>query len=167
MLNADKIIVILYRATAPFSGRAKLGREEIKWQELLAHFRSVQVRHEKARRVALGMENPLADGLLGEGVSGSHGEKGYSNGAPGSSARPSSRRRVTGELHGPPSTNAPASAGSGMMGRAGALSPLNPRARGNGLFGSGSASSGLARPRSPSVLAAKQRRTLGIGGPKG
>ena len=152
-----------YRAAAPFSGRAKLGREEIKWQELLAHFRSVQVRHEKSRRQALGMENSIADGLLedstqgGPSASGSQADKVYMNGTPGSGVRPPARRRVTGESHAPP-----ASAPS-VMGRT--LSPLNPRSRGNGLFGSGP-STALARPRSPSVLTTKQRRTLGIG-PKG
>ena len=155
------------RAAAPFSGRAKIGREEIKWQELLAHFRSVQLRHEKARRQALGMDGFMGDGFLSERLGGqgavgsSHsGEKSYLNGTPGSAARPSMRRRVTGELHAP--------AASTPTGRAGALSPLNPRARGTGLFGSGSAGapSGIARPRSPSMMAAKQRRTLGLG-PKG
>ncbi|ODN81757.1 hypothetical protein L202_02141 [Cryptococcus amylolentus CBS 6039] len=32
------------------TARSKIGKEEIKWQELLSHFRNVQNRHEKARR---------------------------------------------------------------------------------------------------------------------
>ncbi|KAI0720355.1 ARM repeat-containing protein [Cerioporus squamosus] len=38
------------------STRSKLGREDIKWQELLQHFRAVQMKHEKARRQALGTD---------------------------------------------------------------------------------------------------------------
>ncbi|OCF45938.1 vacuole morphology and inheritance protein 14 [Kwoniella heveanensis CBS 569] len=39
------------KSAAASATRSKLGnKEEIKWQELLSHFRSVQARHEKARR---------------------------------------------------------------------------------------------------------------------
>ncbi|KAF7332341.1 Heat repeat containing protein [Mycena kentingensis (nom. inval.)] len=41
------------------STRSKIGREDIKWQELLLHFRSVQSKHEKARRLALGTEGSI------------------------------------------------------------------------------------------------------------
>ncbi|KAG2337144.1 hypothetical protein BDR05DRAFT_1005281 [Suillus weaverae] len=36
----------------PIASRSKLGRDEIKWQELLNHFRALQSKHEKARRLS-------------------------------------------------------------------------------------------------------------------
>ena len=47
-------------------GRSKLGREEIKWQELLLHFRQVQVKHEKAKAEAVVRLTAEADGLKSE-----------------------------------------------------------------------------------------------------
>ena len=41
-------------AASAMSSRSKITRDEIKWGELLSHFRTVQSRHEKARRLALG-----------------------------------------------------------------------------------------------------------------
>ncbi|KAG5350482.1 hypothetical protein C0989_010837 [Termitomyces sp. Mn162] len=43
-------------APGPLSTRSKLAREEIKWQDLLLHFRTVQAKHEKARRQAMGTD---------------------------------------------------------------------------------------------------------------
>jgi vacuole morphology and inheritance protein 14 len=123
------------------SSRSKLGREDIKWQDLFAHFRSVQAKHEKARRVGLGGNpGPLLDG--------------YSNGTSNAN-RPPSRRRVTGDASMPP-PQAPS--------RAGALSPLNPRARvgtGNNMISGLGASAG-GRPSSPNLILQQQRTKRGL-----
>ncbi|KAF8622054.1 hypothetical protein AX15_007205 [Amanita polypyramis BW_CC] len=102
--------------------RSKFGRDDIKWQELLHHFRSVQARHEKARRQQFGADStpfsefpdgdksgePLAAGLTSERI-----------GRP--TSRPPMRKKVTGEVS--------ASTVPVPTLRSGALSPLNPRAR--------------------------------------
>ncbi|KAG9317824.1 vacuolar protein 14 C-terminal Fig4p binding-domain-containing protein [Chiua virens] len=74
------------------SSRTKMSQSEIKWQDLLAHFRAVQAKHEKARRQALGTDSlPFAgfdtkttESKLGDGMG------------------PSMRRRVTGGDPTPP-----------------------------------------------------------------
>ncbi|PPQ70437.1 hypothetical protein CVT26_013931 [Gymnopilus dilepis] len=100
------------------SSRSKLGRDEIKWQELLNHFRSVQARHEKARRQALGNDTSPIIGFLAEDKLVEPPERAGRAATP---ARPPMRRRVTGEV-GPPNIGP-------IPSRAGALSPLNPKAR--------------------------------------
>ncbi|TFK20368.1 ARM repeat-containing protein [Coprinopsis marcescibilis] len=98
------------------SSRAKLGRDEIKWQELLQHFRVVQAKHEKARRLSNGIDPSPLPGLHEfDKSSDSTGERSVKT--PG---RAPMRRRVTGgelgsQVHVPSSRNA-------------ALSPLNPKA---------------------------------------
>jgi vacuole morphology and inheritance protein 14 len=133
------------------TSRSKLVRDEIKWQDLLAHFRSVQAKHEKARRIGLGGNpGPLLDGYSGSG-----------NATGGN--RPSARRRVTGDAQLPNSAILPMPSQVGSRGT-GALSPLNPRARvgtGNPLIG---ALSGSQSPRatSPSPMLAQQRGKRGL-----
>jgi vacuole morphology and inheritance protein 14 len=125
------------------SSRSKLGREDIKWQDLFAHFRSVQAKHEKARRVGLG-GNP---GLSLDGYSTCNGTS--------NANRPPPRRRATGDASMPP-PQAP--------GRAGALSPLNPRARtgtGNSMISGLGASAG-GRPSSPNLILQQQRTKRGL-----
>lgn len=121
------------------ASRSKLGRDEIKWQDLFAHFRTVQTKHEKARRVGLGGNpGPLLDGYSDS--------SGISN-----TNRPVHRRRITGEAQ-PPTAQAPS--------RAGALSPLNPRSRagpGNGLINALSGAA-AARPASPNAMLQQQQR---------
>lgn len=95
--------------------RSKLARDEIKWPELLAHFRTVQTRHERARRAVHGNAPDISSTLP-------------SSAPP---ERPIARRRGTGvgEVS-TPSTSSTSSIGGGVAnGRPGALSPLNPRAR--------------------------------------
>lgn len=141
-VNSAGFLHIAPKSTVnPLSTRSKLGRDEIKWQELLSHFRTVQARHEKARRQAL--EPTLRSGL------------GLGN---PDSNRPPMRRRVTGEvmLPGPPRP---------------ALSPLNPRAKQNGLLNSAQLMGQAIPPTSSPAnaisgglpLQQKQRRTLGLG----
>ncbi|KAJ1309025.1 hypothetical protein OPQ81_004706 [Rhizoctonia solani] len=91
--------------------RSKVTRDEIKWQELLSHFRSVQAKHEKARRRDLAIEPEF-----------SFIDPNESDRAQGPSARPGMRRKVSAQP-----SDIPASRQSG------ALSPLNPR---RGLLGS-------------------------------
>ena len=114
-------LMMPFRSVGTITARSKLGRDDIKWQELLHHFRSVQARHEKARRQQFGVDGssssefpdgdkssePLGTGLAGERV-----------GRP--TSRPPMRRKATGEI--PAGIVGPAT-------RSGALSPLNPRAR--------------------------------------
>lgn len=108
------------RAPGPLSTRSKLGREEIKWQELLLHFRSVQAKHEKARRQALGADTTPFSGFSAT----TEKPADASAGRPTSIAsRPPMRRKVTGEAP-PPAISIPPR---------NALSPLNPRARQSGL----------------------------------
>ena len=145
------------------STRSKLGREDIKWQELLQHFRSVQAKHEKARRQNLGADSsPLSELLANDrdrispapsqtGPPGFGGSKNVGGGL--------GRRKVVG----PPGLGVGLSE-AGMMGppsRPGALSPLNPRSRQNGLLGGG----GPVPPQSPPQpggLVQKQKRTLSL-----
>ncbi|KAF8204638.1 vacuolar protein 14 C-terminal Fig4p binding-domain-containing protein [Pholiota molesta] len=120
----------------------KINRDEIKWQELLLHFRSVQAKHEKARRQTLGNDtSPILGGRSAQ---------------PGP---PPLRRRVTGDITMPNNIvplPPPAS-------RAGALSPLNPRARGGGgltLMPSSTALPSNLNPAAALTHAQKQRRPL-------
>lgn len=104
------------------STRSKIGREEIKWQELLSHFRSVQAKHEKARRQALGNDtSPFSD--FSDNEKAADPPIADRGGRPPTVGRAPLRRRVTGELP-PPQVGTVATPG-----RPGALSPLNPRAR--------------------------------------
>ncbi|KAH7343417.1 vacuolar protein 14 C-terminal Fig4p binding-domain-containing protein [Rhizoctonia solani] len=119
---------------AQVANRSKVTRDEIKWQELLSHFRSVQAKHEKARRRDLAIEPEF-----------SFIDANESDRAQGSSGRPMMRRKVSSQ---------PSDMPTGRQG--GALSPLNPR---RGLLGSAvSAIGGVGggRPLSP-TLAARDR----------
>ncbi|KZP00190.1 ARM repeat-containing protein [Calocera viscosa TUFC12733] len=131
------------------AARSKLSRDEVKWQELLSHFRTVQMKHEKYRRQAAGGDvSPLAGlGLNSNGVStGAAGGRG---------------RRAAGAAKEPPPLTRENSGGR----PAGVLSPLNPRARGSSggqLAPLMSAFSGTPRATSPTAAApAKRRGTLG------
>jgi len=111
------------------STRSKIGQQgDIKWQELLGHFRAVQVKHEKARRQALGVDGLAFSGFDTPKSSIDASSSGSGAGA-GSGPVSSMRRRVTGDPTPPPGTGT----GTGVVGRP-ALSPLNPRARQNGLL---------------------------------
>lgn len=149
----------MFSTTGPLSTRSKIGRDEIKWQELLLHFRSVQAKHEKARRQALGDDTSPIIGFPEEIVN----DISDRVGRPGSTTgRPPLRRRVTGEIP-VPNIVPPPPAGS----RSGALSPLNPKARApsglTGLMGA-SGSGNLPSNLNPASMALgqaqKQRRTL-------
>lgn len=137
------------RSIAAISNRSKLGREDIKWQELLLHFRSIQAKHEKARRQALGTDTAGFSGIPDSEQS-SETANGSNRTATG--PRPPMRRKVTGD----PTMNTAASSV-----RPGALSPLNPRAR---IVPS---TPGIAPPTSTAPSAAlgqvqKQRGALGL-----
>ncbi|KAJ6539694.1 vacuolar protein 14 C-terminal Fig4p binding-domain-containing protein [Mycena capillaripes] len=154
--------------------RSKIGRDEIKWQELLLHFRSVQSKHEKARRQALGTDafsSSLSDS--DDRNEDRDSRPGRSSGS-GSATRPGVRRRVTGEINvGVPGAGAVAP--GPLSARSGILSPLNPRARGqSGLLasaviaqsgtgtgaGTGSAS---AIPLLAQQTQKQRRTTMGLG----
>lgn len=129
--------------------RSKIVREEIKWQELLQHFRAVQVRHEKARRQAYGGESgssgftmPLPGASANAPFGG--GTATGTNASGGS--RPFMRRRVSEAPTGP----------GGFTGvtrnEIPALSPLNPKARTNAASSILTSGNGLLSPNPTGVL---------------
>ncbi|KAJ7591612.1 vacuolar protein 14 C-terminal Fig4p binding-domain-containing protein [Mycena floridula] len=106
------------------SSRSKIvARDEIKWQELLQHFRSVQSRHEKARRQAMGGDPSAFIGFPEMDKQSDPGERG------GRTGRPPMRRKVTGDIVVPPNTATLAGPSVPYSPRSGVLSPLNPRSR--------------------------------------
>lgn len=148
-------------ATGTLATRSKIVRDEIKWLELLSHFRSVQLKHEKSRRTGLGGGTGDSGSTSGFSVNGEtvasdrSGSAGISGGKPsassGAGSRPVPRRKAS------------------ASGAPGALSPLNPRSKlgtAGGVYGgpNGASSGGkppVGRPMSP-PLAEKQRRVLGL-----
>ncbi|KAL0580708.1 hypothetical protein V5O48_001266 [Marasmius crinis-equi] len=145
------------------SNRSKLTRDDIKWQELLQHFRSVQSRHEKARRQALGADATSFPGFYEFDRQSDQGDKA---GRP-TPVRPGIRRKATGTgdisiaTSNASSSSAPVQVPSAPYSpRAGALSPLNPRARNNG------ATNGPSTPLNPSAIltqqAQKQKRMISL-----
>ncbi|KAJ6485127.1 vacuolar protein 14 C-terminal Fig4p binding-domain-containing protein [Mycena vitilis] len=160
-LNAVNSAGFLHIAPKPAVGsigaRSKIGRDEIKWQELLLHFRSVQSKHEKSRRQALGTDASA----FSSGLSDSDKEE-----RPGrsSSSRPGVRRKVTGEINVPPASAVPPGP---LSARSAILSPLNPRARGqSGTLASAviaqQAGTGPA-PSLPHTQQKQRRTTMGLG----
>lgn len=157
-VNSAGFLHIAPKSTVnPLAARSKLGRDEIKWQELLGHFRAVQSRHEKARRQALGTD---VSAFGGPGFSDNRpsepARSGLGIGNP-DPTRPPMRRRVTGDVM-PPGPPRPA------------LSPLNPRAKQNGLLSSALMGQAMPPTSSPAnaisgalSLQQRQRRTLGLG----
>lgn len=132
---SSNITHVKYRAPGPLSTRSKLARDEIKWQDLLLHFRTVQAKHEKARRQAMGTDSTsYSDFLDNEKQTEGPGSQPVERvGRPPTVGRAPLRRRVTGET--------PLNPGMGpITGRGGVLSPLNPRARVGGLLMNGNAS---------------------------
>ncbi|KAH9943223.1 ARM repeat-containing protein [Epithele typhae] len=135
------------------STRSKLGREDIKWQELLQHFRTVQMKHEKARRQALGTDvTSFTSYSYTNGIDGSKPSPPTSAGTT-ASQRPGVRRKMTGE--GP--VRPPSRSG-------GVLSPLNPKSR----VGAAAVLPGPQPPASPTTAAsqaqaqAKVKRALSL-----
>jgi vacuole morphology and inheritance protein 14 len=123
------------------ASRSKMtNKDDIRWQELAAHFRSVQAKHEKARRQASGgdMSAPFAEyPTLEEREAGNMSPP--PGGQSGSRVTTTAGRRKT---EGPAPISIPS--------RTGALSPLNPsRARTSGLLAG--ALGGRARPTSPNT----------------
>jgi vacuole morphology and inheritance protein 14 len=142
------------RPVGQLATRSKIGRDEIKWQELLSHFRSVQAKHEKARRQALGSDTlSHSETTEAERAGDQPGGSGAGTDRVGrpltTVGRTPLRRRVTGELPlNPIAVPTP--------GRPGALSPLNPKARIGGPVQSGTI---------PAISAAqqqKQKRTISL-----
>ncbi|KAG8219009.1 vacuolar protein 14 C-terminal Fig4p binding-domain-containing protein [Butyriboletus roseoflavus] len=135
------------------STRSKIGQNEIKWQDLLGHFRAVQAKHEKARRQALGTDSLPFAGFETKTTDPSSSKSADGGSVPG----PSMRRRVTG---------ADPTLAAGVSGRP-ALSPLNPRARQNGLLSAGGQSfpGSVIGPASGSSLAMQQQKQRRAGLP--
>ncbi|PIL37367.1 hypothetical protein GSI_01060 [Ganoderma sinense ZZ0214-1] len=138
------------------STRSKLGREDIKWQELLQHFRAVQVRHEKARRQALGTDTTSFTAYpYPNGTESAKPPTPPSGSGVGPVPHvPPSRRKVTGD--GP--MRPPSRTG-------GLLSPLNPKAR----IQSGLANTVVPGPQPPgsptaptTQIPSKVKRTLSL-----
>lgn len=121
------------------TSRSKLGRDDIKWQELLLHFRSIQAKHEKARRQAMGTDTPFTGFAATNAAERSDPIK-------SPSLRPPARRKVTGQgaERDPVTVPAVQALTTSVPPRSGALSPLNPRARGPTSFLASALSSGPA-----------------------
>lgn len=163
-LNAVNSAGFLQIAPKPTVGnltstRSKLGREDIKWAELLSHFRSVQNKHEKARRQALGTNDldPLDEFVTMSPPGGTPGLNGTTG------PRPPVRRKVTGGAGGAvdPNQRPPSRA----------LSPLNPRARGLTQSSGVAIATPAPAPNSPtfaaSTLQRQSKRTLSLSRNKG
>jgi vacuole morphology and inheritance protein 14 len=143
--------------------RSKLGsRDDIKWNELLTHFRKVQARHEQARRaggLASGLEadGSLVPGMARASLGGSPGGAGALRGPLPASrvgSAGSSRRKASGASAHPPgsgsrfgmgSATAPASSSSGSK-----LASAPASSSFFGLHLSGGASSAAPGPSVPS-----------------
>lgn len=133
--------------SAAISSRSKATRDEIKWAELLSHFRAVQNKHEKARRRDLATEPEFSfvDPELERPQS-------STNSSYNGSGRPVVRRKAS------QPSDVPQTGSS----RQGALSPLNPR---RGLLVSaisaatgGSNRDSAPRPLSPTLAARDKNR---------
>ena len=136
-------------SAAALSSRSKLVRDEIKWGELLSHFRAVQIKHEKARRKDTGSASAFE--MFPD----------MNQSAVGETSRPTMKRKVTGDVPtpnglsvsvtpSPPPGGRPPSRTSG----GGLLSPLNPgRTRVQGAL--------------PSVLGMSGARAAGNKGKQG
>jgi vacuole morphology and inheritance protein 14 len=132
-------------SSTTLTSRSKLGREDIKWQELLIHFRNVQAKHEKARRQTLGTDS---SGQLGvSDLSANARPLGPT------SARPPLRRKVTGDT--PPALNTAQAQASGtgpswsatlVPPRTSVLSPLNPKARTQAVLSASMSPAGVNAP---------------------
>lgn len=147
---------IVTRVSNVSSTRSRLGREDIKWSELLGHFRAVQNKHEKSRRQAAGDTGDFILPL--PGFASDTASSIAASGANGNPVRPGMRRRVTGGASAEASLARPPSR---------ALSPLNPRARGSSSLGQASQQSNTSTvvPSSPTFNLQNQRqpkRTLSI-----
>lgn len=148
-----------HRTAVLVSTRSKIGQNEIKWQDLLNHFRAVQAKHEKARRQALGAESLPFAGFETKTTDPSSSKSADGGSVPG----PSMRRRMAGA---DPTPAVGAGVGTVVSGRP-ALSPLNPRARQNGLLSTGSQSftGSVIAPTSGSSLAMQQQKQRRAGLP--
>ncbi|KAL0950290.1 hypothetical protein HGRIS_010269 [Hohenbuehelia grisea] len=153
------------------STRSKLGREEIKWQDLLAHFRAVQAKHEKARRQALGTDTTFPN--FEDPYDKPEGAPVPSGRVSATGIRPGIRRKVTGDTPGTINTVS-AAAATMTPSRASVLSPLNPRARGpsgpGGMVAAALIGQQQQVPGTPSSVPAqtpgavtKQKRMMALG----
>ncbi|KIK67745.1 hypothetical protein GYMLUDRAFT_237954 [Collybiopsis luxurians FD-317 M1] len=143
---------------SPLSSRSKLVRDEIKWQELLQHFRSVQSKHEKARRQALGADMTSSSSFP-EFDRQSDQSGGERVGRSAVSTRPGMRRKVTGDMSlNSTALNTTMSPPGGPIPRAPVLSPLNPRARGS----SGASQTPMNPAAAVTQQAQKGKRTISL-----
>jgi len=139
------------KAPAPTSAiRSKLGGRDdaIRWLELLSHFRTVQMKHEKARRG----ESVFASSSDSESLNAFPPASPASPAPGGLPSRPALRRKVTG---GDLPTASPKL--QGPM----ALSPLNPK-RASSANPGATSGSGPTNGRAMSPGPNKQRRALGV-----
>lgn len=107
-LSAVSSMGSVARSTYAQTARSKLStRDEIKWPELLTHFRQTQLRHERARRSAAAAaaggatgNESLVPGMAGTTQGGSGGGKGGKDGASLSPSTSGSRLAVGGGASG-------------------------------------------------------------------
>jgi vacuole morphology and inheritance protein 14 len=157
-------------ATAPTissSTRSKFNRDgDIKWQDLLNHFRAVQAKHEKARRQALGEDDALASEFPNSTGLGDPSSSSNTSRSSTSQQRPGMRRQVTS------ARDTAAQQQSSLMTSprgSGALSPLNPRSRtqaSGGVSGGGASGSGQQRGQILNDTKQQAKRVLSLGNGK-
>ncbi|KAL1723502.1 vacuolar protein 14 C-terminal Fig4p binding-domain-containing protein [Schizophyllum commune] len=158
-VNSAGFLHIAPKSSISMPARSKVNRdrEEIRWQELLQHFRTVQGKHEKARRLALGSDgSPFPSFLEAE----RYGDPSATSGGPSRPStvtRPPMRRKVTGSPE--TATVNPQASPPAQQRGGGALSPLNPRARGQtGLLSSVMSSQSSQQSSGSGGQAAKPKR---------
>ncbi|KAL1686266.1 vacuolar protein 14 C-terminal Fig4p binding-domain-containing protein [Schizophyllum commune] len=158
-VNSAGFLHIAPKSSISIPARSKVNRdrEEIRWQELLQHFRTVQGKHEKARRLALGSDgSPFTSFLEAE----RYGDPSATSGGPSRPStvtRPPMRRKVTGSPE--TATVNPQASPPAQQRGGGALSPLNPRARGQtGLLSSVMSSQSSQQSSGSGGQAAKPKR---------
>ncbi|KAL1680725.1 vacuolar protein 14 C-terminal Fig4p binding-domain-containing protein, partial [Schizophyllum commune] len=158
-VNSAGFLHIAPKSSISIPARSKVNRdrEEIRWQELLQHFRTVQGKHEKARRLALGSDgSPFTSFLEAE----RYGDPSATSGGPSrpsTATRPPMRRKVTGSPE--TATVNPQASPPAQQRGGGALSPLNPRARGQtGLLSSVMSSQSSQQSSGSGGQAAKPKR---------
>lgn len=172
-------------AAGTLATRSKIVREEIKWLELLAHFRAVQVKHERSRRMG-GLGIGVNGGMAGEqgstmasySINGDLSGLSNTSGTTFGGSKGGDRER-TGPTDRPPSSlgggaSRPSTRRRTSATGAAVLSPLNPKSRlagaaSNGVVsgatGGGAFKSNIGggpRPLSPvGGLEIKRRGTVG------
>jgi hypothetical protein len=145
-------------------------REEIKWQELFIHFRAVQAKHEKSRRMTNGTAGPLLDGYQEKRAAMRRKSTSQSMGGSmgmGMGAGSASMSSSVGSM--PPRALSPLNPRSGAqrqqasLGMAGGMAGMGGQANGlllTALGGGPTAAGGQPRSMSPTLIGPQKGRPI-------